>query len=122
MNPPAGAPTPCLTTVNVRVFICLNKQDSISAKYCPKRYGGCFTNRGLRTTDKNYSIISFKMRSENLCGEQFEMEAINSGATWNEAQAIVNRACAGSIVKFSCIRAKDKNGNVQVLHPLTIQL
>ena len=108
-KPPARESSPCLTTVNAKVHIFPNCDNC------------CFPNRGLRAMDKNYSIISFKVRAENLCGEPFEMEAVNTGATWNEAKGIISKVCIGSIIKFSCIKATDKNGNVQVLHPLTVQ-
>jgi len=121
VHTPLEPSIPCLTTINVRAIICPNKQDSFSVKYCPKCDGCCLVH-GIRSADKNYSIISFKIRGEKLCGEPFEMETVNTGAAWNEAQGVINRACAGSIVKFTCIKAKDKNGNIHVLRPLTIQL
>ena len=72
--------------------------------------------------NKDYTIISFRIRGENLCDEPFEMEAVNAGATWNEAKGIINKVCRGSTIKFTCIKARDKDGNIQVLHPLTLKL
>lgn len=87
----------CIPTLNVKVVICPNKQDSLSMKYC--NCYDCFG--GVKAIDKNYSIISFKIRGERLCNEEHpEMEAQNTGAAWNEAQFIFASLWIGYCKKY----------------------
>ena|SRR5688572_12824397 len=108
----------CIPNLNLKVVLCPNKQDSLSLKVC------CYDCRhGLKAVDKNYSIISFKVSGEKLCDATSNgVEGKNTGAAFNEVQWILNKACSGSILKFTCIKAKDKKGHIYVLLPFTLQL
>ena len=104
--------------VNLKVIVCPNKQDSLSLKVSPNH-----CQHGLKAVDKNYSIISFRVSGEKLCdATSNKVEGKNTGAAFNEVQWILNKACLGSILKFTCITAKDKNGRVYTLLPFTLQL
>jgi hypothetical protein len=104
----------CRPNIDVRAIICPNNFDSILNKLCPT-CDHCMV-RGVMASDRNYSIVSFKIRGERLCNEnRTELEANNTGALWNEARLIINKACAGSILKFTCVNAKHKNGNFYTL-------
>jgi hypothetical protein len=111
----------CRPKIDVKAIICPNNFDSILNKLCPV-CDHCMV-RGLLTSDRNYSIVSFKIRGEKLCSEyQIEREVQNTGAEWNEARLIINNACAGSILQITCVTAKDKNGNIYILQPLVVRL
>jgi hypothetical protein len=111
----------CRPNIDVKAIICPNNFDSILNKLCPF-CDHCMAT-GIIASDRSYSIISFKIRGEKLCNENHtELEAQNTGAAWNEAHLVINSACAGSILKFTCVKAKDKNGKIHILQPLTIQL
>jgi len=118
---PPTIPPDCMPDINLRAVICPNNRDSLSFKYCP--CSGCCAPKGIRAIDKNYSIISFKIKGIKLCSEVSDrMEVENTGAAWNEAQFIINKACRGSLIIFSCIKAKDKNGRIYTLLPFAHQL
>jgi hypothetical protein len=104
--------------LEVNAFVCPPCNGDTVSK-CPACYE---CKGGLRAADSNYIIISFKLRGENLCDDQTELERENTGATWNEARAIINKACPNSIVTFFCISAKNKKGEKFVLQPFTLKL
>ena len=111
----------CIPTLNVKAIICPFKGDSVLNKLCPPGYHDLV--RGVRASDRNYSIISFKISGDKLCSESLNNREIqNTGSEWNEARLIINAACNGSIIKITCVKAKDKEGRIHILQPLTAQL
>ena len=107
----------CVPTSNVKVVVCPNKQDSSVSKFCPDCYD-CVC--GLKATDKNYSIISYKLRWDAAAIHiKAPVEVMNNGAAFNEGKIIINQLRPGIFLEFSCIKAKDTSGKTYILQPLT---
>jgi hypothetical protein len=104
----------CVPTTIVSAELCCNKNAQDFNYYA--------NNRGIRATDSSYTIVSFKLKGENLCNEQAEMECVNTGATFNEARPVLIKACPNTVLRFYCIRAKNKKGEIFVLQPFTLKL
>jgi len=106
----------CTPNINLKVNVCgmSFSKDSLcpACKDCPA---------GLRASDSSFSIISYTIRADGAGFEDIE-ETFNIGAAFNEARKILSKARPGSNVEFSCIKAKDKNGRIYILQPLTLQL
>ena len=69
-------------------------------------------------------MISYKLIATNLCfiGNE-NMEAENPGNYFfPQAQNIVNHACQGTTLQFTCVKAKNKQGKIFIVQPLTVKL
>ena len=108
----------CTPNINVKVNVCgiSFSKDSL----CPA-CGDCPS--GLRASDSSFSIISYKLRWDAAARHiKAPGEVINIGAGFNEAKIIIDQLRPGLFLEFSCIKAKDKNGRIYILQPLTLQL
>jgi gliding motility-associated protein GldM len=83
--------------------------------------------QGVRAIVENFyyktqfNVVSFRMTGD---GNGFEdiMEVNNTGAAWNEAQTIVNKARAGSFITIEDIYAVGPDGRRRKLTPLILYL
>jgi gliding motility-associated protein GldM len=69
----------------------------------------------------NFNVTSFHITADGAGFEDF-MERNNTGATWNEAQAIIGKCRAGSFITIDQIRAVGPDGRSRVLNPLVFAL
>ena len=108
----------CKPNTNIKVTVCgvsMLHPDSMICVLCP----GC--RPGLRVSDSRFSIISYKLRWDAMAMHIIAPEEIlNSGADFNEAKTILDTLKPGVFLEFSCIKAKDINGNIHILQPLVI--
>jgi len=107
----------CRPNIAVTIKVCRDiSNDSLSA-FCIHR------SYGLMVSDSNFSITEFMMRAEGPGFENYIEEAMNTGAYWNEAKRVLIKLRAGSLVEFTCIKAKYKNSdNIYILQPLVLML
>jgi gliding motility-associated protein GldM len=69
----------------------------------------------------NFNVTSFHITADGAGFEDF-MERNNTGAVWNEAQAIITKCRAGSFITIDQIRAVGPDGRSRVLNPLVLAL
>ena len=107
----------CKPNINVTVYGCGSKLAKASP--CPA-CNDCLAS--LRASDSSFTIVSYIIRADGAGFDEGVEEAFNTGAALNEAKKILFKVRPGSYVEFTCIKAKDKNGIIYILQPLTIQL
>ena len=90
---------------------------------CPCPIGLCCYTR-LASNSKNLIVISFKLTAYNLCDTEIvKTEADNIGDNFSVRSVnILQKVCKGSIIVFTCVKAKNKAGKVFMLQPLTLKL
>ena len=69
----------------------------------------------------NFSVTSFHIMADGAGFEDF-VEKNNTGATWNEAQAIINRCKPGSFIQIDQIKAIGPDGTTRNLQPMIFNL
>lgn len=107
----------CKPNINVIVNVCDSRLIKDSLSTVCNNYPS-----GLRASDTSYSIISYIVRADGAGFDDGMGETFNTGAAFNEAKRIVSKLRIGSYVEFSCIKAKDKNGQIYILQPLALKL
>ena len=69
----------------------------------------------------NFSVTSFHIMADGSGFEDFT-EKNNTGAVWNEAQAILNKCRAGTFIQIDQIRAVGPDGQTRLLTPMIFNL
>ena len=107
----------CIPNTNINGVLC---PDSL---ICPCPVGAdCY--KRVAASDKALTVISFKLIAKGLkeSGDSND-EAENIGDTFSpHVRNILNRTQEGSILEFTCIKAKNDNGQVLTLQPFTMIL
>lgn len=110
---------PCPPSTSIQAMLC---PDSALCPCpwnatCPQRVGA------VGPGSKNITVISFKLLAENLAGvEEKYMESDNIGNSFTpKGMFILSRVQTGSVLTFTCIKAKNKEGQILILQPFTIK-
>ncbi|MBS1574782.1 MAG: gliding motility protein GldM [Bacteroidetes bacterium] len=72
--------------------------------------------------ETQFNVVSFRMTGEGDGFADGIEDAVNSGATWKEAQKIVSKARPGSFITIEDIRAVGPDGRTRKLTPLIYNL
>lgn len=72
--------------------------------------------------ETQFNVVSFRMTGDAEGFSEGVEEAINTGASWREAQKIVNKCRPGSYVTIEDIRAVGPDGRTRKLNPLIFNL
>ncbi len=109
----------CNPTITIEAGIFPNNADS--AFKCPVG-ACCYTH--IKSKDPNLEIISFKLIAYEICNYPDDVvEFDNKGNRFSPASmSLLNKACKGSVLNFSCIKAKNKAGIIYTLKPFSITL
>jgi len=107
----------CRPNIAAKVYICRDiPNDSVTAYCLRKAYG-------LKALDSNFQITGYILSGSGEGFEDYIEERMNTGAAWNEAWKIIIKTKAGSILEFSCIKAKYKDSPVvYILQPLYLEI
>lgn len=109
----------CKPTINIETSVFPNKIDLGFA--CPAGTC-CYTH--IKAKDKRFDIIEFTLLAYKICKYEDDVfEFKNTGNSFSPAaKSIINRACKGSILEFTCIKAIDTTGKIYILQPFSVEL
>ncbi|MEJ0105836.1 MAG: GldM family protein [Bacteroidota bacterium] len=72
--------------------------------------------------ETQFNVVSFRITGDGDGFPEGIEDAINTGASWKEAQKIVNKARAGSFITIEDIRAVGPDNRTRKLTPLIFNL
>ena len=114
-----GQSSNCNPTTKSEATLFPNKLDTTYA--CPIGHC-CYTQ--IKAKDTQLEIISFKLFADKICSAETEnTETYNIGNRFSPAtMSLLIKACSDTELTFFCIKAKNKQGQILILQPVTMSL
>ena len=109
----------CRPTINLRATVFPNENDS--TYMCPP--GRCCYQKVI-ATNNNYEVIGFRLTAYNLCDGSGDIWEISNTGYWFSPMALrlLSAPCNGLTLDFTCIKAKNKSGQIFTLQPFSITI